>query len=83
MLLRPEQLASKLEQGLSPFYLFGGSEPLLLQECRDQVFETAKKQGFLERELYEVDRKFDWESLEQAGAPSLFASGRVRGGTAG
>lgn len=77
MLLRPEQLASKLEQGLSPFYLFGGSEPLLLQECRDQVFETAKKQGFLERELYEVDRKFDWESLEQAGAPSLFASRKI------
>lgn len=77
MLLRPEQLASKLEQGLSPFYLFGGPESLLLQECRDQVFEAARKQGFLERELFEVDRYFDWESLAQAGAPSLFASRKI------
>jgi len=78
MPLRPEQLASDLERGLSPIYLFGGAEPLLVQECRDQVLAVAKDQGYLERELYQADRKFDWSTLERAAAElSLFASRRI------
>lgn len=78
MPIRPEQLASDLERGLSPIYLFGGAEPLLVQECRDQVLAVAKDQGYLERELYQADRKFDWSTLERAAAElSLFASRRI------
>lgn len=78
MPVRPEQLTAALKAGLSPVYLFGGSEPLLLQECRDQVWDAARAQGFLEREILQVDRSFDWAELEQAGAaPSLFASKRI------
>ena len=78
MPVRLEQLPAALQRGLSPLYLFAGAEPLLLQECRDQVWEAAKEQGFLEREIQHVDRWFDWTSLEQAGAtPSLFASRKI------
>jgi len=76
--IRPEQLPASIERGLAPLYLFGGSEPLLLQECRDRVREAAAAQGFLERELMQVDRFFDWSDLGQAGAaPSLFASKKI------
>jgi DNA polymerase-3 subunit delta len=76
--MRLEQFSTSLQQGLSPLYLFGGAEPLLVQECRDQVWEAAKAQGFLERELYQVDRHFDWSTLEQAGTTqSLFAARKI------
>ena len=52
------------KRGLAPIYLIGGEEPLLLQECCDQVREAAKAQGFVERELLQVDRGFDWSELE-------------------
>jgi DNA polymerase-3 subunit delta len=77
MPLRAEQLAGSLQRGLAPVYLIGGEEPLLLQECCDQVREAAKAQGFVERELLQVERGFDWSELQQAAAPSLFASQKI------
>ena len=78
MPVRPDQLPASLQRGLSALYLFGGAEPLLLQECRDQVWAAAKEQGYLEREILHVDRSFDWMSLEHAAAtPSLFASRKI------
>lgn len=78
MPIRAEQLAARLEQGLSPVYLLGGSEPLLLQECRDAVLRAAAAAGFSERKIVEVDGKFDWSSLAEAvGEPSLFAQRRI------
>lgn len=76
--MRAEQLQASLERGLSPVYLIGGPEPLLVQECRDQVRAAAVRAGFDERELIEVDRGFDWDRLgEAAAAPSLFAQRRI------
>ncbi len=78
MPLRIEQLTGQLQRGLAPLYLIGGSEMLLVQECRDQVFATARQQGFTERELLQVGRGFDWADLAGAGgAPSLFASRKI------
>ena len=77
MQVKPDQLAGSLQRGLSPVYLVGGEEPLLLQECCDLIRETAKKQGFVERELLQVERGFDWSSLQQAAAPSLFATQKI------
>lgn len=77
MPLRVEQLAATLQRGLAPVYLVGGEEPLLLQECCDQIREAAKAQGFIEREILTVERGFDWSELEQAAAPSLFASQKL------
>lgn len=75
--MKPEQLAGSLQRGLAPVYLIGGEEPLLLQECCDQVREAAKAQGFIEREILQVERGFDWSELQQAAAPSLFASQKI------
>ena len=77
MPIKLEQLAGSLQRGLAPIYLIGGEEPLLLQECCDQIREAAKAQGFVERELLQVDRGFDWSELEQAAAPSLFATQKI------
>jgi DNA polymerase-3 subunit delta len=77
MPLKVEQLAGSLQRGLAPVYLIGGEEPLLLQECCDQVREAAKAQGFIERELLQVERGFDWSELQQASAPSLFATQKI------
>jgi len=75
--MRAEQLTASLQRGLAPVYLIGGEEPLLLQECCDQVREAAKAQGFVEREILQVERGFDWSELQQAAAPSLFASQKI------
>ena len=78
MAVRPEQLASTLEQGLAPVYLLAGAEPLLVQECRDQVIRAAQAAGFAERTVFEVSGKFDWNRLtEDAGALSLFSSQKI------
>ncbi|MGD8383789.1 MAG: DNA polymerase III subunit delta [Lysobacterales bacterium] len=76
-MIKPEQLASSLERGLAPVYLIAGEEPLLLQECCDQVRAAAREQGFAERELLRVEKGFDWSLLQQAAAPSLFATRKV------
>jgi len=77
MQLKAEQLAGSLQRGLAPVYLIGGEEPLLLQECCDLVRKAAKAQGFVERELLQVERGFDWSELQQAAAPSLFATQKI------
>jgi len=76
-MIKPEQLASSLERALAPVYLIAGEEPLLLQECCDQVRAAAREQGFVERELLRVEKGFDWSLLQQAAAPSLFASRKI------
>jgi len=77
MQIKAEQLSGSLRRGLAPIYLIGGEEPLLLQECCDQIRQAAKAQGFIDREILEVERGFDWSELQQAAAPSLFASRKI------
>jgi DNA polymerase-3 subunit delta len=66
-----------LQRGLAPVYLIAGEEPLLLQECCDLVRQVAKANGYLEREILQVERGFDWSELQGAAAPSLFASRKI------
>ena len=76
--LRPDQLPAALERSLAPVYLIGGSEPLLVQECRDAVIHAAQAQSFSERDVFEVTARFDWAQLgETSAAPSLFATRRI------
>jgi DNA polymerase-3 subunit delta len=78
MALKPEQLAGQLSRGLAPLYLVVGSEPLLVQECRDEIIQAAHGQGFTERTVYEAGRGFDWQQLGQDSmTPSLFASRKI------
>lgn len=78
MAIRPEALASSLESSLATVYLLAGAEPLLVQECRDQVIRAAQAQGFTERTVHEAGGRFDWNRLgEDSGAMSLFASRKI------
>ena len=41
MKTQAHQLPQLLQKGLSPVYLVSGDEPLLVQECCDQIRKTA------------------------------------------
>jgi len=74
MRLRLNQLESELKKKLFPVYLVTGDEPLLVQEAVDNIRTYCKKAGFDERKILEVDRKFDWNFInDDANALSLFA----------
>jgi DNA polymerase-3 subunit delta len=79
MRLQPEQLEKHLNsKGLSPVYCISGDEPLQMLEAADQIRSFARKQGFEERVVFNVDKVFDWGQLRQAGANlSLFSSKRL------
>lgn len=79
MRLKPEQLPARLKQKpLDAVYLVSGAEPLQHMECCDAIRAAARAQGFSERQVLEVDKGFDWNSLAQeAAAMSLFAEQRL------
>ena len=68
----PEQLTHSLNT-LAPVYLLTGSDPLLLGESEDAIFQAAKAQGFDERQRLQIDSATDWDALlENAQAMGLF-----------
>lgn len=76
--MKPEQLAAQLERSLAPVYLIAGSEPLLVQECRDRVIRAAQAAGFAERTVHDTGGRFDWSRLaEDSAALSLFSARRI------
>lgn len=78
MQLKPEQLAQQLKKGLAPIYFIHGDELLLVQEAADAVRARARAQGYSEREVFNVDRDFDWYQLaESSNNLSLFAERRI------
>ncbi len=78
MRVNADQLSSQLSRSLEPVYLVAGAEPLLVQECRDQIIESAQKQGFVERDVYPVEGRFDWSSIAvDSAAPSLFSAQKI------
>lgn len=78
MQLRPEQLAQQLKKSLAPIYFIYGDELLLVQEAADAVRAAARAQGYSEREIFVVERDFDWNQLiESSNNLSLFAERRI------
>jgi len=76
--IRADQLPALLSRTLEPVYLLAGAEPLLIQECRDQVIRIAQQQGFAERDLFQVDARFDWGRISESSATlSLFSSKKI------
>ncbi len=75
---RPDQLASMLNSSLYPVYMVSGDEPLQQMEALDLIRAYLREQGFTEREVLDVDAKFDWQQLlDEAASMSLFADRRV------
>src|SRR3990172_9339318 len=78
MQLRIEQLENHLQRQLAPIYLLGGEEPLLLQESADAIRAAARSRGYEARELFTVDRYFEWGTITEASCSlSLFAERRI------
>ncbi|HEX6612893.1 MAG TPA: DNA polymerase III subunit delta [Rhodanobacteraceae bacterium] len=74
-----ESFHKSLDKGeLAPVYLIAGEEPLLLQEACDALRARARALGFAEREVLDVEAKFDWNQLARASASmSLFSTRRL------
>lgn len=78
MRIDSEQLAAQLKRGLIPLYTVFGEEALLALEAADRIRETARKNGYDEREVLTVESSFDWSRLSMSGnSLSLFGSRRV------
>jgi DNA polymerase-3 subunit delta len=78
MRIKPDQLAASLQKGLAPIYFISGDEPLQLGEMADAIRREAKKAGYENREILEVDSKFSWHKLtESAGSISIFADKKI------
>ena len=78
MRIRPEQLPAELSKRLLPVYFVCGDEPLLVQEAMDAIRAQCKVEGFDERKVLSVDRKFDWSVLaDEANTLSLFAEKKI------
>ena len=78
MKLQPARLEQQLRESLAPVYVVSGDEPLLTGEACDHIRQTARQQGFEERQVFTADNGFDWSQLLEAGASlSLFASQRL------
>lgn len=78
MPLRAEQLEAHLEKNLATLYVIHGDEPLLALEAADAIRAAARRRGFSEREVLQVERGFDWSALAHAGASlSLFGGAKI------
>ncbi|MDH5776854.1 MAG: DNA polymerase III subunit delta [Gammaproteobacteria bacterium] len=78
MKLRLDQLQTHLQKSLAPIYMVSGDEPFQVGEACEQIREQARQQGVTEREVFHVDRSFDWSQLAaSAGAMSLFAERKL------
>jgi DNA polymerase-3 subunit delta len=78
MRLKPEQLASHLQKNLLPVYLLSGDEPLLIQEAADTLRSACRQQGFSERDVFHVEKSFNWENFLGASAEmSLFSDRKI------
>ena len=78
MRVSTDQLARTLEKKLAPAWLITGDEPLLVGEAADAIRARARTEGYAGRDLFFVERNFDWsELLASSQSLSLFAERRI------
>ncbi|KPQ28193.1 MAG: DNA polymerase III, delta subunit [Marinobacter excellens HL-55] len=77
MKTQPGQLPQILKKGLASVYLVSGDEPLLVQECCDQIRQAAREAGYQDRITYHADHQLSWNTVaDECNALSLFAEKR-------
>lgn len=75
MQLRYEQLHTHLNKSLAPIYLISSSEPFLIEEGRQAIHSAAHKQGYTEKQSWQVETGFAWQQLlTSAHSLSLFSN---------
>ena len=78
MRIKPDQLQNHLTKGLAGCYMVHGDEPLLQQEICDAIRNKARQEGFLERDLFHAEGRFDWQQITASDqAMSLFSSRKI------
>lgn len=78
MKLTGDALPAQLKKSLPGICMVTGDEPLLVGEACDQVRSAARERGFSERQVFFVERGFDWQALRAATQEmSLFAERRL------
>jgi DNA polymerase-3 subunit delta len=78
MNVRFDQLKATLSSRLHPVYFVSGDEPLQVMEATDLIRVSCREQGFVEREVFDVDANFDWQLFNEAAASmSLFSTQRI------
>ncbi|WP_394241623.1 DNA polymerase III subunit delta [Halopseudomonas laoshanensis] len=78
MKLNTAQLSRQLQDGLAPVYVVSGDDPLLTGEVADQIRAACRQAGSEERQVYHVERSFDWSQVYEAShSLSLFAQKRL------
>ncbi|MDW5415621.1 DNA polymerase III subunit delta [Iodobacter sp. CM08] len=76
--MRPDDLPRQLSKGLSALYILHGDESLLILEAVQQIRDSARKAGYIEREVLTVETGFAWSSLEMQGNSfSLFSDKKI------
>jgi DNA polymerase-3 subunit delta len=76
--IRAEQLPDVLARGLAGIYLVSGDEPLLVGEAADAIRAAARAAGYADRQVFFIDRSFNWDELRLASQSlSLFADRRL------
>ena len=78
MQVRSGELEAQLAKTLSPVYAIHGDEPLIALEAADAVRAAARSHGYVEREVFEPARGFDWSEFTHAAtSQSLFATKKI------
>lgn len=78
MKLTVDSLASHLAGDLKSAYLVSGDEPLLSGEAADAIRRRARDLGYTERQVFFVERGFDWSELRgESQSLSLFSERRI------
>ncbi len=78
MELAPDRLASHLAQGLAPLYVLWGEEPLGLLEAADAIRTAARRAGYTERQVFDVQGRYNWDAITKSGGNlSLFGARRL------
>jgi DNA polymerase-3 subunit delta len=76
--LKADQLEQHLARDLKPLYVVHGDEPLLALEAADAIRARARGAGYTVRDVYTVERGFDWSAFANAAAGmSLFGDRKV------
>ncbi len=78
MKIKAEQLTRTLENQSPTLYWLAGDDPLLMQEAADQVRKHYQNKGFGERQIFDIDRSFNWDNFSQTtGNLSLFSEQKI------
>lgn len=73
-----EQLAHSLNTRLAKIYYLVGQDPLLINESKDSIVQSAYAQGFDEKSEVQIENSTDWVALfEQIQSQGLFFSRQV------